>query len=159
MSTVLVTGATGNIGSSVVQYLLRHQHRVRIYTHRARPSVPQNVEIYHGDIQTGSGLAGAIQGVDAVIHCASNSQEADHATDLQGSHHLIQAAEANGSPPTVYVSIVGIDRSEYAYHKAKLAVEQLIEQSTLPWTILRATHLHTLVLGIIKAAEEKAPRP
>ena len=56
-------------------------------------------------------------------------------------------------------SIVGIDRSKFAYNKAKLAVEQFIKQSNLPWTILRTTQFHTLVLGIIKAAEEKSASP
>jgi uncharacterized protein YbjT (DUF2867 family) len=46
----------------------------------------------------------------------------------------------------VYISIVGVDRVPVGYYRAKLAVERLIEDSGLPWTILRATQFHELIL-------------
>lgn len=157
MSTILVTGATGAVGSCVVQQLLARQHRVRIYTHQARPSVPGDVEVYQGDIRVGSGLTEAMAGVDALIHCASSSREDGFATDLQGSRHLIQSALAHGSPHLVYISIVGIERSQYPYYQTKLEVEHMIEESGLPWTILRTTQFHDFVWNIITSAEDKNP--
>jgi uncharacterized protein YbjT (DUF2867 family) len=46
----------------------------------------------------------------------------------------------------VYISIVGIDRVPYRYYQAKQEAERLIQASGLPWTILRATQFHQLVL-------------
>jgi uncharacterized protein YbjT (DUF2867 family) len=48
----------------------------------------------------------------------------------------------------VYVSIVGVDRIPYGYYRAKLATETVVEESGLPWTILRATQFHDLIRRI-----------
>src|SRR5690348_7780765 len=134
MSTVLVTGATGNLGSNVVQQLLDRGQQVRAYARQPRSSIPASVPLYQGDISVGSALDEATRGVDVIIHCASLFQPG-YATDLQGSRHLIEAAKANGSPYLVYVSIAGIDQSAFSYFQAKLAVEHMIEQSGLPYSI------------------------
>jgi uncharacterized protein YbjT (DUF2867 family) len=52
----------------------------------------------------------------------------------------------------VYVSIVGVDRVPLRYYREKLAVEQVIERSDLPWTILRATQFHDLVASLLGLA-------
>jgi uncharacterized protein YbjT (DUF2867 family) len=153
-ATILVTGATGTLGREVVQQLLQHRHHVRAYTRQANPSVPQGVDVYQGDIRTGSGLAEAVRGADTIIHCASFF-EAGYETDIQGSRHLIEAAKENGSPHLVYVSIVGVDRSPFSYFQAKLEVEHLIEQSNLPWSILRVTQFHDYVLSLITSWEDE----
>ncbi|MBZ0294419.1 MAG: NAD(P)H-binding protein [Anaerolineae bacterium] len=147
-ATVLVTGATGTLGREVVKQLLQHSHHVRAFTRQSSPTVPQGVNIYQGDIRARSGLAEATKGVDTIIHCASFF-ESGYETDIQGTRHLIEAAKANGSPHLVYISIVGIDRSPFTYFQAKLEAERLVEQSNLPWTILRATQFHDYVLSLI----------
>ena len=52
----------------------------------------------------------------------------------------------------VYISIVGIDRVPLGYYRTKLAVERLIEESGLGWTVLRTTQFHDLVLRIMEAS-------
>jgi TIR domain len=56
-----------------------------------------------------------------------------------------------GRPHVVYVSIVGVDRIPYGYYQAKLAAETLVRDCGLPWTLLRATQFHDLVLQIVTA--------
>lgn len=51
-----------------------------------------------------------------------------------------------GSPHLVYISIVGVDKVPLGYYRSKLATERLIEISGLPWTILRTTQFHDLIL-------------
>jgi uncharacterized protein YbjT (DUF2867 family) len=133
----------------VVACLLGRQHGTRVLSHQANPSVPQGVEVFHGDIAVDAGLREAVAGVDAIIHCASSPQNASLA-DVEGTRLLAQAAREGGAPHIVYISIVGVDRSEYAYYKAKLETEVVIERSGLPWTILRATQFHDLVLRLIR---------
>jgi len=50
----------------------------------------------------------------------------------------------------VDISIVGVDRVPYRYYQAKLQAERLIQASGLPWTILRATQFHQLVLLVAR---------
>ncbi|GCE15530.1 SDR family oxidoreductase [Tengunoibacter tsumagoiensis] len=154
MSTILVTGATGTLGNEVVQQLHTRGHHVRAYTRQAQPAVPTGVAVFQGDIRDGSGLEKATKGVDAIIHCATFFGEVK-ATDLDGTSHLIKAAQAHGAPHLIYVSIAGIDHSPFSYFQAKLGVEHLIEQSTLPWSILRVTQFHPYILSLIKDWEDE----
>ena len=66
--------------------------------------------------------------------------------DVDGTRNLLEAARAAGTPHLVYISIVGIHRVPYRYYQAKLAAERLIQASGLPWTILRSTQFHQLLL-------------
>jgi uncharacterized protein YbjT (DUF2867 family) len=154
MSTILVTGATGNLGREVVRQLRDREHRVRAYSRQSHPSVPDGVEVSQGDIRVGSGLDEATREVDAIIHCATFFEQG-YATDLEGTRHLIEAARANGSPYLIYISIAGIDRSPFSYFQAKLHVEHLVEQSGLPWSILRVTQFHPYILSLITSWEDE----
>ena len=58
----------------------------------------------------------------------------------------MEAARAAGIWHLVDISIVGVDRVPYRYYQAKLQAERLIQAAGLPWTILRATQFHQLVL-------------
>jgi uncharacterized protein YbjT (DUF2867 family) len=77
-----------------------------------------------------------------VIHCATSLR----ARDVEHARHLVAAALATGRPHVVYVSIVGIEEIPLGYYRTKLAVERLLAESGLPWTVLRATQFHDLVL-------------
>lgn len=71
--------------------------------------------------------------------------------DVRAARNLISAARVAGNPHLVYISIVGVDRIPFSYYRAKLAVEKLVGNSGLPFTILRATQFHTLVTGVFEA--------
>lgn len=150
MATVLVTGATGTLGREVVHRLLLKQHRTRILSHQSTPTVPAGVEVITGNLTSGHGLREAVKDVDTIIHCASSPQNAA-IVDVEGTRLLLQTARASGSPHFIYMSIVGIDRSAYPYYTAKRATEVVIEQGPLPWSIVRATQFHNLVLGLIQS--------
>lgn len=154
MSTILVTGATGTLGREVVRQALGRKQDVRAYVREAEAALPEGVKAFPGDIRTGAGLREATKGVDAIIHCATFF-DAGNVTDLEGARHLIAAASENGSPHLVYISIVGIDDSQFSYFHGKLAIERMIEKSGLPFTILRVTQFHDFVLKLIASFEDK----
>lgn len=159
MSAVLVTGGTGALGREVTSRLVERGHRVRILSHRAQPDTPPGVEVTTGDLASGAGLREAAAGVEAIIHCASNPGDAQ-AVDVAGTRALLEAARVSSSTTLfIYISIVGVDRSAYGYYQAKYAAEGLIEQSGLPWTILRATQFHDLVHDrfIVPAVDAGSP--
>lgn len=136
---ILVTGGTGLLGRAVVAQLAGRGHTVRILSRSSRPH-PHAV-VVAGDLGTGAGLADALSGVDAVVHVASDPKHPTE-VDVEGTRHLLAAATTAGVRHLVYISIVGADRIPLSYYRAKIAVEQLIEQSGLPHTILRASQFH-----------------
>ena len=98
-----------------------------------------------GDLASGVGVDAALVGVSTVIHCATGKN------DEKQSANLIAAARRAGVSHLVYISIVGVDRHPFAYYRAKCAVERRVESSGLPFTILRATQFHNLIVGILSA--------
>ena len=180
MRVVLVTGGTGELGTLVVQRLVAGGDQVRVLTrHRAQRDLrPQRrgkitapsqsadqpswmtsgsaaVQLVIGDLSTGVGLRDALDGVDAVMHCATDARKAK-AVDVEGTRRLLTAAASSDRPHLVYVSIVGVDRIPLGYYKAKLAAEQLIEASGLPFTIQRATQFPSLIQALL-AAQSRLP--
>lgn len=142
-SNILVTGGTGSLGSLVVDRLQALGCNVHTLSRSKRLGTVQ------GDLLTGEGLEQAVEGIDVIIHCASSPTN-PRQVDVEGTRRLLQAAEQAGVSHLVYVSVVGVDRNPYPYYAMKLEVEQMIEQSAIPWTILRATQFHEFVLTLIQ---------
>lgn len=148
MSTVLVTGAAGSLGRLVVHELTAAGHGVRALSHRSTIEAP-GVEARRGDLVSGEGLAAAVDGIDAVIDCATSPTRPQR-VDVQGTERLLRALEsAAPSAHLVYISIVGVDDHPYYYYRAKAAAERLIAGSSLPWTIQRATQFHELTVRFL----------
>jgi uncharacterized protein YbjT (DUF2867 family) len=133
---ILVTGGTGTLGRVVAERLLDAGAHVRVLSRGLRTigRAPQVV----GDVRTGEGLAEAMRDVNAVVHC------------VDPAHHVVDAALAAGKPHLVFISIVGVDRVPLGYYRRKLADEQLIADSGLPWTVLRATQFHDLIAAALR---------
>jgi uncharacterized protein YbjT (DUF2867 family) len=136
----LVTGGTGVLGRRVVERLESAGLRARVFSRRESGT-------FRGDLLTGEGLEPAVQGVDTIIHCASSPFRKARQVDVEGTGRLIEAATRAGVSHLVYISIVGIDRAaSYPYYRIKLDAERVVESSPVPYTILRATQFHDLVL-------------
>ncbi|MEU8379163.1 SDR family oxidoreductase [Streptosporangium sp. NPDC048865] len=141
---ILVTGGTGTLGRHVVDRLAAAGRPARVLS-RTRGS-------HIGDLRTGVGLAAALDGAGTVVHLASDPR--DPSTDVEGTRRLVAA-----TPPgthLLYISIVGVDRHPYSYYRRKYEVERIVEKSGLPYTILRTTQFHDLVLFALEALA-KAP--
>ncbi|MFD5058205.1 SDR family oxidoreductase [Streptomyces sp. NPDC058394] len=140
MATILVTGGTGTLGREVTDRLRTEGHEVRVLSRRSQP--------YAVDLRDGTGLGAAVDGVDTIVHCATQPRGGDDTA----AGHLIEAAKRAGVPHLVHVSIVGVDRVPLGYYRVKRQVEQMVEDSGLGWTILRSTQFHDLVLRVLAAA-------
>jgi uncharacterized protein YbjT (DUF2867 family) len=138
---VLVTGGTGVLGRRVVERLGSAGVGTRVLSHSGKPAT------IHGDLRTGEGLEPAVQGVDTIIHCASSPFRKARQVDVEGTGRLLEVATGAGVSHLVYISIVGIDRAaSYPYYRIKLETERVVESSSVPYTILRATQFYDLVL-------------
>nr|WP_221471417.1 NAD(P)H-binding protein [Amycolatopsis umgeniensis] len=147
----MVTGGTGDLGREVVRRLSDGGRPVRVMSRRPRPS-GEPYEWARCDLRTGDGLAEAVDGVSVIIHCASTLGRGDE----QVTRNLAEAARRAGGPHLVYISIVGIDVIRFFYYNEKLASEKVVEESGLPWTVLRATQFHDLVARA-SAAQRRLP--
>ncbi len=150
MTNVLVTDGTGALGAELVPLLVTAGLDVRVLSRRRAPAVPAGARAVRGDLTTGDGLDEAIRAIDVIAHLASGTRPVPSyanakRTDIEGTGRLLDATRRAGvAPHIVYISIVGIDKIPFGYYRGKLATEQLIERSGLPYTILRKTQWHTL---------------
>ncbi|WP_448630727.1 SDR family oxidoreductase [Cellulomonas soli] len=145
---VLVTGGSGTLGRAVVRTLLDQHRPVRVLSRRPRsPLVPAEVEWVVGDLLTGEGLDDAVAGVQAVVHAATDPSHPQD--DVEAVARLLLAARSAHSPHLIYPSIVGADLIPFRYYDAKVEAELLVEHGGVPWTILRATQFHDLVVSML----------
>ena len=144
MGVVLVTGGTGTFGSKLVPLLARRGHEVRVLSRRAGRGT------HTGDLVSGDGLAAAASGADLVVHAATDNGARIGRTDVEQTEHLLAAV--GDCEHLLYLSIVGIDRIPFGYYQRKLACERLIEASSVPYTVLRATQFHELLALALTAA-------
>lgn len=149
MQQILVTGGAGRLGRLVVKQLSAAGYPARGMSRRASPGEDwPGAEWVPADLVTGAGLHQAVQGMDVVVHTAG---QGNWQVDVEGTRRLLDAAQEAGVSHMIYISIVGIDKVPYAYGKAKLACEELIERSDIPWSILRATQFHYLIDNVLRA--------
>ncbi len=147
MPRVLITGGSGGLGSELLPRLAAAGYAVRILSRRPRPGgLESALEWAQGDIETGSGLEDAVSGAELIVHAASGiAQRRSRQVDVGGTGNLLRQAAAAGAAHLLYISIVGVDRIPLNYYQTKLAAERLIDQSGVPWSILRATQFHSLI--------------
>ena len=156
-SPVLVTGGTGTLGTLVVERLRNACRQVRVLsrnTHEGR----DGLEFVTGDLATGDGIDAAVNGAEIIVHCAGSNKG-----DEEKARQLVEAAA--GSQHLVYISAVGadrvpvrssVDRAMFGYFASKLAAEEIIADSGIPLTTLRATQFHDFIW---MTAEQMARMP
>ena len=142
---VLVTGGTGTLGRAVVAELVHSQVPARVLTRGSSDGGAEaDVSYVTGDLRDGSGLSEALDGVEAVIHCATDGRHAQD-VDVDGTRRLALAAlDAEPAPRLVHVSIVGCWDNPLPYYRAKAQAETVVIESGMPHTIVRATQFHAL---------------
>lgn len=142
---IVVIGGTGLIGSKVVGKLTQLGH----HAVAAAPSTGINAF-------TGQGLAAAMQGAQVVVDMANSpSFEDDAAMDFftTAGKNLVAAEIAADVKLHVALSVVGTDRlQESGYFRAKLAQENLVKNSPVPYTLLHATQFFEFIRGIAQSA-------
>jgi len=138
---VLVTGATGTLGHRVVGEATEAGHKVRALSRKSHVGYT-GVHWAQGDLLSGEGIDAALDGIDTVIHCAT---QGTRAKDVVSADNLIAAAQRAKTANIIYVSIAGIDRIPMPYYKVKLRVEEALTASAVGHTIIRVTQFHDLI--------------
>jgi NADH dehydrogenase len=157
MSTVLVTGASGFVGSYVVPELAATGHRVialvrspaagEAVRRRLPPALAERVDLRTGDVGDPGTLGAALVGVDAVVHLVAIPRDWNGGKDLLrvnlgGTTNLVAAMRQAGVRRLVHLGALGVeDREELHYAKSKARAEAAVRESGLDWTILRPSLL------------------
>jgi uncharacterized protein YbjT (DUF2867 family) len=140
---IIVIGGTGLIGSKVVANLKQKDHEALA----AAPNTGVNTI-------TGEGLKEAMAGTQVVIDVANSLSFEDKAVleffETSGRNLLAAEAAAGGVRHHVALSIVGIDRSDNGYFRAKVAQEKLIKT----YTIIRSTQFLEFLRGIVASSAD-----
>src|SRR6476620_10737566 len=143
---IVVIGGTGLIGSKTIPILRQGGHEALA----ASPNTGVNTI-------TGEGLAKALAGAQVVIDLANSPSWKDKAVleffETSG-RNLLAAEAAADVRHHVALSIVGTDRSDNGYFRAKVAQEKLIEASGIPYTIIRATQFMEFLGGIAASSAD-----
>lgn len=144
---IVIIGGTGLIGTKLASRLRQKGHEVI----PAAPSTGVNTI-------TGEGLDKALSGAEIVVDVANSPSFEDRAVlaFFETSGRNLLAAEAAAKVRHhVALSVVGSDRlPECGYFHAKLAQENLIKASKIPYTILRATQFFEFVGGIVDTSAD-----
>jgi uncharacterized protein YbjT (DUF2867 family) len=138
---IVVIGGTGLIGSKLVKKLREHGHEAVA----ASPNTGVNSV-------TGEGLADALKGASVVVD-VTNSPSWEDAAVLKffetSTRNLLAHEAAAGVGHHVALSVVGTERLlESGFFRAKLAQENLIKTSSIPYSIVRATQFFEFIKGI-----------
>ena len=164
---ILVTGATGFVGPSIVQRLVDDGHTVRVLEHTAGSSAAlPSQEAVPGSMTDPESLRRAVEGQDAVVHLVallSGKPEEFRSVMEQGTRDLLEAAQDAGVRRFVLMSALGATEETkdlVPYYGAKWQMEQDMKASGLEHVIFRPSFVFGReggALGQFKKIAKLAP--
>jgi NADH dehydrogenase len=144
---VLVIGGSGFIGTNLSRELADHGHEVTVLSRSPDDEdLPDGVTTVSGDVTDYDSIEGAFEGQDAVFFLVALSplfkpkggDEKHLEIHLGGTENAVKAAEEHGVERFVQMSALGADANgPTAYIRAKGQAEEVVEASSLDWTIFR----------------------
>jgi uncharacterized protein YbjT (DUF2867 family) len=182
MSTILVTGASGFVGSHVVPELLGSGHHVVALVRspeageavlgRLPTALAQGIELRTGDVLEPATLPAALAGVDGVVHLVALARDWNGGADLLrvnlgGTENVLGAMQLAGVRRLVHLGALGVaDREELNYAKSKARAEAAVRAGGLDWTILKPSLLFgpgdgffNIVAGLVRVPLPLVPVP
>ncbi|MFD7259079.1 SDR family oxidoreductase [Streptomyces sp. NPDC059874] len=146
MATVLVTGATGNVGSKVATELCARGISVRSFVRdldRAAAVLGGKTEMAHGDFAEPASVRRALDGVERMfLLCANDPRQVEYGTNA------IDAAAAAGVRQVVMLSTIGAGAgSSTVFFDQHGRIEEHLRGSGIPAVVLRSSHMMSNILG------------
>ena len=153
---VLVTGGTGVVGQAAVTELLKRGHSVRLVSRNADEDARQwpatggseaGVEAWPASVGDPSELKGCADGCDLVLHVAGIVEESPpevtfENTNVEGTRAILREAERARVGRFIYVSSLGAEAGQSAYHRSKRRAEDIVRNFAGGWIILRPGNVY-----------------
>jgi NADH dehydrogenase len=172
---ILVTGATGFIGRTLIRHLFDAGREVRVLIRPSRrsPRLPRStpVEVAVVSLSDERAIRAALKDIDVVIHLAGAESQGHNANllavDMQGTENLARVAAESGVKRFITLSHIGASRSSgFPVFKAKGIAEEHVRRSGVPHTIFRTSvvfgpedHFTTNLARLIQIAPGFFPLP
>ena len=176
---IAITGGSGFIGHHLAQRLADAGHELVLLSRTRRGAETMKQRFVMTDLSEVTVLAEAFAGCDAVAHCAGINREIGEQTFLkvhvEGTRNVVQAAKQAGLNKVVLMSFLRArPNCGSGYHESKWAAEEIVRNSGLDYTIVRAgmvyglgdhmldhlSHaLHTFPVFAMVGLKEKGIRP
>lgn len=141
---ILVTGGTGVVGKSTVTALIQRGHVVNLLSRHARRDAErwsQGVHPFAGSVADVAAIGRAIAGCDAVLHLTAIVDESGNNTferiNVEGTRNVVREAERAQVKRFVYVSSLGADHGNSAYHQSKRKAEAIVRTFNGEWLVVR----------------------
>ncbi len=180
MATVLVTGASGFVGSHVVPALIDAGHRVvglvrdedaaAIVARRLTEAQRASLETRIGDVTEPATLPAAMAGIDAIVHLAAIPRDFDGGQSLrlvntEGTRNVVHAAREAGVRRFVHQGALAVvDEPDLHYASSKARAMAIVRDSGLDWTILDPSLLFgprdgffNLIAGLVRMSPGVVP--
>ena len=151
--TILITGASGFLGSHLANYAAERGRKVRCMvrtTSETSDLNPNRMEIRQGDLLDTHSLRAAVESpVRTVVHCAATTSETkvDYAqsfrVNVEGTRNLLQACQDSGVERFIMISTQSAnEQNPSTYARTKLAADLAVKESPLPYTILKPSTIY-----------------
>ncbi len=162
---IVVAGGSGTLGRFVVEELRARGASVRALVRdavRARAVLGQEVEVVGVDVRDREGVRAGVRGATVVISAVhgflGGRGAGPAAVDRDGNANLVAAARDAGAA-IVLTSIVGAAAdSPLELFRMKHAAEQLLGDSTVPWTVVRATAFFETWIQVLRKTSDRSGR-
>lgn len=156
---ILVTGATGHLGSLVVEALLKTVSAGDLAVSVRNPEKAealraQGVDVRHGDFDQPETLEKAFAGVDRLLLI---STDGDNETRIRQHQAAVHAAKKAGVGFIAYTSVVNAEKNTLSLAEVHRATEQAIRESGIPYSFLRNNWYLENEAGSVQAATQGAP--
>jgi NADH dehydrogenase len=153
MATILLTGASGFVGSHTLPVLVDAGHHVRALVRtdaatakvlaRLTPAQQAGVSFAKGDVTEAETLPAAVRGTDAVVHLVAIARDWNGGKDLErintvGTTNVLAAMHAEGVKRLIHLGAMGVkDDPNLHYSRSKARAEAAVAASGLDWTTLK----------------------
>jgi NAD(P)H dehydrogenase (quinone) len=158
MPTLLVTGASGQLGRRVVELLLEKNAEKIIATTRTPEKLAdlaaRGVEVRHADFADAESLKTAFAGADRLLLISTDILD-NLGTRLRHQTTAVKAAEAAGVKHMVYTSFINAPTSPVLFAPDHAGTEKAIEETSMGYTILRNTLYSDFLIGSITQAYQQ----
>ena len=140
---IALTGASGFVGTHILQQLLDNGYHVKALQHHSKISDHTNLTVIKGSLSDPSSLNMLVKNTVSIIHCggsvASKNKEGFFEANTKGTENIVKAAQYEGVKSFLYISSLAARTPQISpYAASKLAGEKILQTSTIEsWDIIR----------------------